>query len=139
MDNPVDHPIDLGLVNYVKHPTNPNYVVYRFADIERANSFEKGLDELGIWFEKGTEEKKQRTYTLFGIHKNDFKKTEQLNYDVEARHKKPFIPIKGLRYFLLLFSALVLILAVMGYCEQQKKLSLHNQSDLTLNRSGQMN
>ena len=46
VDNPVDNVVDLGLVNYVQHPSNPNYIVYRFVDPERAASFEK---ELSVW------------------------------------------------------------------------------------------
>ena len=41
MDNPIDNVVDLGLVNYTKHPDNPRYIIYRFADEGRASSFEK--------------------------------------------------------------------------------------------------
>lgn len=126
MDNPVDHIVDLGLVNYVRHPTNPDYMVYRFGDAERANSFEKALKEAGIPFERAVEERKQRDYHLFGIHKNDYKRTVQLNFLVEAEHKKPLIPFKVFRYFLILFSMTALTLAVVGYCKQQEKLASHN-------------
>jgi hypothetical protein len=133
IENPVDHIVALGLVNYVKHPTNQNYVVYRFADEERAKSFEKALLEKEIWHEKSTDDSKSRPYYLFGIHKNDYKKTQVLNFEVEASHKKPFIPFSGLRYGLILFSMTVLILAVMGYCKSQEKLASYNNSDLTIN------
>ena len=94
MENPVDHTIDLGLVNYVQHPSNPQYIVYRFADKNRADSFKTELVNQKIWFEENTEPKRSKEYTLFGIHKGDFKKTESINYRVEAKHKKPFIPFK---------------------------------------------
>ncbi len=136
MENPVDHTIDLGLVNYVKHPSNRNYIVYRFVDPERAASFEFELTERSIWFEKSDEEKRGRTYLLFGVHKNDFKITEKINFQVEAKHKKPFIPFKLLRYPIMFISAIMLTLAIMGYCEQQKKLRSYNDAHQSVNNQG---
>ena len=133
MDNPVDHIVDLGLVNYVKHPTNPDYIIYRFADEDRADSFEAALTKEEIWFEKDADKKHTAKYILFGIHKRDFNRASQLNYEVEAKHKKPFIPFKAFRYFMLLFSAVAITLAIIGYCEQQKELSLHNNPDHSVN------
>ena len=133
MENPIDHTVDLGLVNYVKHPSNPSYIVYRFVDPERATSFEHELTERNIWFEKSDEEKRGRKYLLFGIHKNDFKVTEKINFLVEAKHKKPFIPFKWLRYPLMVISAILLTVAIMGYCEQQKTLSSYDNLHLSIN------
>lgn len=126
-DNPVDHKLDLGFVNYVQHPQNSEYIVYRFADEKRANDFEAELIIQKIWFEKGTEEKRSVNYILFGVHKTDFKVAQKINYSVEGKNKKPFIPVAWLRYFLLLFSGIVLTLAIMGYCEAQKKLDVENK------------
>lgn len=133
MDNPVDHPIDLGLVNYSRHPSNSQYVVYRFADENRANSFEKALLEKDIQFEKDTHEKKQVTYYLFGIHKNDYKVTEKINFAVEGEHRKPFIPFAAFRWFLILFSTGILFLAIMGYCKAQQKLTSYDETPPTIN------
>jgi hypothetical protein len=133
MENPVDHTLDLGFVNYVQHPENPNYIVFRFHDPNRAHSFESALNENQIWFEKGEEEKRGTMVQLFGIHKNDFKKVEKINYQVEGKHKKPLIPWKGLRYFLLLFSLTVLTLAIIGYCKQQEKLRSFEETNQSLN------
>lgn len=119
MDNPIDHPIDLGLVNYTRHPENNEYVVFRFPDIGRADSFEQHLKEEKIWFERSLEDHKQRTYYLFGLHKTDFKRAEKLNMLVEGKHKKPLIPVASLRWFIVLFGMTALILAVVGYCKQQ--------------------
>lgn len=133
MDNPVDHPIDLGLVNYSRHPSNREYVVYRFADEHRAKSFEEALIEKNIKFESDTHEKKLVTYYLFGVHKNYFKVTEKINFAVEAKHRKPFIPFRGFRYFLLLMSAIVMCLAIMGYCKAQNKLSSYGENASSIN------
>lgn len=126
VNNPVDNIVDLGLVNYVQHPSNPEYIVYRFVDPERAASFEKELEAQSIWFEKDLENKRQKEYTLFGIHNRDFKRTDKINFKVEGKHKKPLIPFKGFRYFILLLGLGLLTLAIVGYCKQQEKLRLYN-------------
>lgn len=133
MDNPIDHPIDLGLVNYSRHPGNSEYVVYRFADEFRAKSFEEALTEKNINFEKDTHEKKQVTYYLFGVHKNDYKVTEKINFAVEGKHRKPLIPFAGFRWFLILFSAGLMFLAIMGYCKAQEKLTSYDETSSTIN------
>ena len=133
MENPIDNIVDLGLVNYVKHPTNSNYIVFRFPDKARADSFQVELELKGIWFERGEEEKRARTYHLIGIHKNDFKSTEKINYLNEAKHKKPIIPFKPLRYGLILISTALITLAIIGYCKQQKVLALHENSTTLIN------
>lgn len=133
MENPIDSIIDLGLVNYVKHPTNPNYIVYRFPDKNRADSFQIELEKLGIWFERGEEEKRTRTYHLIGIHKNDYKNTIRLNYLVEAKHKKPLIPFKALRYGLILMSTALMTLAIVGYCKRQNILASHENPTTSIN------
>ena len=51
MENPIEH-LDLGFVNFTKHPENPNFVVYRFTDPERANSFRAELIANNISFEE---------------------------------------------------------------------------------------
>jgi hypothetical protein len=133
MENPVDHTVDLGLVNYVQHPTNPNYIVYRFAEKGRAESFEAALKEQDIWYEKDKEDKRGKEYTLFGIHKTDFKRTEKLNYTVEAKHKKPFIPFLGLRMIVLFIGLGLLTLAIVGYCKQQNKLASYDENGVLIN------
>ena len=135
MENPVDNIVDLGLVNYVKHPTNPNYIVYRFPDKARADSFQFELEQKKIWFERGEEEKRQRTYHLIGIHKNDYKYTVRLNYLVEAKHKKPLIPFKALRYGLMMISGFLLTLAIVGYCKRQNTLASHENPTVSINNS----
>lgn len=128
MDNPVDNIIDLGLVNYVAHPENKNFVVFRIPDIERAISFEALLVEQEIWFEKGEEDKRGKVYTLFGIKNSDFKKAEKINFTVEAKHKKPFIPFRGFRWFVILIGVSILVLSLIGYCKAQKTLEESNRN-----------
>lgn len=135
VDNPVDNIVDLGLVNYVQHPSNPEYIVYRFVDPERAASFEKELEDQSIWFEKDIENKREKEYILFGVHSRDFKRTDKINFKVEGKHKKPLIPFKGFRYFILILGLGLLTLATIGYCKQQEKLSLYNDDGASLKES----
>ena len=135
MDNPVDHVVDLGLVNFVKHPSNPEYIIYRFADEERADSFEAALIEEKIWFEKGSQKGRIKTFLLYGVHKSDFDATQRINFAVEAKHKKPFIPHSGIRYLLLGISMILMTLAIVGYCKQQEKLSSYNDDGTLKNES----
>ncbi len=133
MENPIDSIVDLGLVNHVKHPTNPNYIVYRFPDVHRADSFQFELEQKNIWFERSEEQKGQRTFHLIGIHKNDYKKTVHINYIVEAKHKKPLIPFKTLRFGLLLLTGGLLTLAIIGYCKRQNVLASHENNGVSIN------
>lgn len=116
MDSKVENIVDLGLVNYVRHPSDPSYVVFRFADSHRAEQFEKELKAQKIWYEKGEEDSKNRTYTLFGIHKKHFDKAQRINFMVEAKNRKFLIHNKVFRYTLLLISIGTVILAFVGYC-----------------------
>jgi len=115
MENPIDHNIDLGFVNFVKHPENENYTVFRFRDENRAKSFEIELCSSNIWFEKSQSSNKGKTYFLFGIHKNDFKKAQSINFKVEAQHKKRIIPGKIFRGFILIIGLGALALSIIGY------------------------
>ena len=115
MENPIDHTIDLGFVNYVTHPENNKYIVFRFADSARSDSFEKELVAEKIWHEKSDEEKRGKTYDLFAIHTSDFKKVQQINYKVEAGHKKYIISNKPIRIIVLIFGLVVLTLTLVGY------------------------
>ena len=133
-DNPIDNPLDLGFVNYVQHPENKDYVVFRFSDIHRANDFETLLTEQKIWFERDKEMKRTVEVTLFGIHKTDYNKAQSINFQVEGKHKKPLIPFKGLRYSVLIIGLSLLTLAIVGYCKRQDKLQSVNETLRTINK-----
>lgn len=123
MDSKVENIIDLGLVNYVRHPSNPNYVVFRFANKIKADDFERTLTKDKIWFEKGEEDTRGKTYYLFGIHNRDYSKVERINFDVEGRNRNFLIGNKFFRWTLVLFSMGVMILATVGYCSRPDLLS----------------
>ena len=116
MDSKVENIVDLGLVNYVRHPSDPNYIVYRFADIKRAVDFEKELVLNKIKFEKDEQGTKNRTYTLFAVHKNHFERAQRINFLVEAKNRTFLISNKIFRYTLLIISIGTVVLATVGYC-----------------------
>ena len=121
MENPIEH-LDLGFVNYTQHPTNPKYIVYRFTDEKRANSFRVLLSENNIELEEDSEEKKQQTYTLFAIHQKNYKKSMKLNFEVEKKHKKPLIPFKIFRWSVVIFGIAILLLSILSYCKHMEHL-----------------
>jgi hypothetical protein len=131
MENPVDHTLDLGFVNFIQHPENKNYVVFRFSDQARATSFEEALSNDNIWFEKADEEKRGKTYFMFGVHKNDFTRVQKINFAVEGKHKKPFIKYRILRITMYLFTAIVMTLAVIGYYKNKGNNTLIKKAEST--------
>lgn len=122
MENPIEH-LDLGLVNFTKHPNDPNYIVYRFTDLNKANSFREELILNNISFEQDTEKKKQLTYTLFALKKKHYKKTMEINFKVEGEHKTPLIPFRLLRWTVLLFGLGILLLSILSYCKHMTYLN----------------
>ena len=78
--------------------------------------------------------KRTTEIVLFGIHKTDYTKAQKINYSVEGKHKKPIIPFKGLRYTILIVGMGLLLLATIGYCKAQNKLSLINQDNSLHNK-----
>jgi hypothetical protein len=115
MDPGVENIVDLGLVNYVRHPTNPNFIVFRFVDKQRAAHFEQALVEHKIWFEKGDEQGRTKFYYLYGIRNRDYKKVQAINFSVEGKHRKFIIANTYLRWGLVLFFLGVCTFAFIGY------------------------
>lgn len=115
MDPGVENIVDLGLVNYVRHPTNPNFIVFRFVDKKRADHFEQALVEHKIWFEKGEEQGRTKFYYLYGIRNRDYKKVQAINFSVEGNHRKFIIANKFLRWGLVLFFIGICTFAFIGY------------------------
>lgn len=116
MASQVEHITDLGLVNYVQHPSNPDYIVFRFADVERATTFQTALEDNKIWYERSEEMGRMRLFYLFGVHRHDYDKVQRINFEVEAKHRDFIIGNTFLRWFLILFSTGIITLAFVGYC-----------------------
>lgn len=102
-------------INFREHPSRYQLYVFFFYEPERAACFEEMLLQHNISYEKEVtvEEKKEVIY--YGIKKTEYEKAKHLNYLVSARFRKPFIEDAGLRYVVLIISAVALLLAIAGY------------------------
>ena len=126
MEAGLEH-FDMGLVNYRQHPTNVNYIDYRFKDLERANTFEEFLLKEGLWFERSNPVEDEKQIYMFAIEKKHFQKSQKVNFSTEAKHKKFLIPNSILRYFFVSMMLGVLLLATLGYSESRKRLKLESE------------
>ncbi|MCB0478222.1 MAG: hypothetical protein KDC84_08665 [Crocinitomicaceae bacterium] len=115
MEDNLDNKLDIGFVNYKKHPSNQNYVVFRFKETNMADFFRSRLEEEKIWFEEGLDELKSgKKVVMFGVHKTDYSKAQKINYETSGKHRKPFIADKALRYTLMTLLFGLLALAIYG-------------------------
>lgn len=103
--------------NYFIHPGDNRYYVFTFREKEHADAFQSQLDAAAIEYEPH-EEDGQR---LFGIHRNHFTQALRCNHLVHARYRTKFIPVRGLRYALLIGTGAVLMLAIIGALTQSAK------------------
>ena len=126
MEAGLEH-FDMGLVNYRQHPTNVNYIVYRFKDINRANTFEEKLSQANIWYERSDPEEDEKVLYMFAVEKKFFNKTQKLNFETEAKHEKFLIQNGYLRSFFVLFFSGIIVLASVGYCKSRKILEKETQ------------
>lgn len=104
------------LLNYKDHPEDTKYLVFQFYTIEMAIAFEQYLTLANIPFEKD-EDIDDRNYPryLFGVRKVHQKEAIRCNNKVMAAHKQKFIPQKGMRLGLLIFTFLMILFALSGY------------------------
>lgn len=106
------------ITNFYEHPTDPNYIVFHFLKEAQANEFEKSLKENEIDFEKFVE-KEENTIWMFAVKKRHESQAVNLNYLAIGKHRDPFIPQRGWRWALLIFTAICITLAVIGYLKKQ--------------------
>ena len=105
----------LNITNYRDHPTRPGYTVFHSFDENYAHDFKKLLEENNIWFETDTDKKDGKTIYLFGVRNSDLKKVVKLNYLVIGKYRKPFIPNKFFRWFVVLLGIFLVFVAIIGY------------------------
>lgn len=115
MEDGLDSPLDLGFVNYKRHPSDSRYMVFRFKEADMADFFRAELVKQNLWFEEGAETLSNgKNVVLFGVHNTDYKKVQRINFQTSAKFKPRFISNKPLRYFLLGFFFLFLLFAIFG-------------------------
>ncbi|WP_027418347.1 hypothetical protein [Crocinitomix catalasitica] len=106
---------NLGLVNYIDHPTDKSYKVFSFNSDDQASFFEEQLNNSKVGFEKDTETVKDELLYLYAIHQKHFEKAQQANFDVSAKFKGFIIKNAVLRYSLIIFVLAVITLGLIGY------------------------
>ena len=98
-------------VNHHTHPGDTRYHVFVFREARYVSRFEARCQEEGIPYEKHEEGEE----VMFGIAKTHFTQALRANHLVYAEFRSHFIPSRGWRWGLLVFTTAVLALALMGW------------------------
>ena len=98
-------------VNHYTHPGDTRYHVFVFREAHYVSRFESCCQEEGIPYEKHEEGEE----VMFGIAKTHFSQALRANHLVYAEFRSHFIPSRSWRWGLLVFTAAVLGLALMGW------------------------
>lgn len=107
--------LDLGFVNYRVHPNNKDYYVFRFKDQERAQTFKEELDLANIRYESSEQQMDSKLLYLFAVHYRHFQQVQEINFNTEAKHRHPFMKDRLFRYFVLVITIGLIILAIISY------------------------
>ena len=99
--------------NYFEHPGDNRYMVFTFPNEDEAETFQSQLEALGIPFESHVDPEEREPH-LFGVSKRHFKEALRENHLIKARTRTKFIPVAGLRWFLLVGTAALVALAIIG-------------------------
>ncbi len=107
--------IPFNITNQIEHPTRPNYLVFHFKKEESANEFEKELKNGNFFYERATQDEDDGSVRhLFGVRKSDLNEIEVINYAIIGKYREPFIKDKKVRYAVVGFGILLVILAILG-------------------------
>jgi hypothetical protein len=112
-----------GLVNYRRHPENPNYIVFGFNSTEEAAIFEKELTKSKISFEKDKEETEDGTVYLFAVAESSMDEALSANGVVHIAKRDPLLKNNFIRYALIIFVLFLSALAIIGYVKNSHKVS----------------
>ena len=101
----------LSLTNFEDHPTDHRYMVFNFPTSQMAGEFMDALTMKAIPFEV---DDSGGPPFLIGVKKHFRERAVKENYIVTGRHRRPFIVDPVFRWFVFIFVALAIILAVAG-------------------------
>ncbi len=101
----------LNLTNFDDHPTEPTWMVFRFKDRNMEREFIEGLDAERISYELSEEDGVMR---LIGVKQRHRDAAIRINYAVLGRHREPFIADKAIRWAILGFALILVLLAFLG-------------------------
>ncbi len=98
-------------VNHYTHPGDTRYHVFVFRETHYASRFQERCEDECIPFERHEEDGN----VMFGIAKVYFKEALKMNHLVYAEFRSHFIPSRNWRWGLLLFTAAIIGLALIGW------------------------
>ncbi|MBL7965223.1 MAG: hypothetical protein JNM31_15415 [Flavobacteriales bacterium] len=101
----------LDITNYREHPTEVNWLVFRFGERAWRDEYAEELRKAGIPHEVDPENKAPY---MVAVRRGQRKKAVELNYLVLGRHRSPFLGSGALRWVLIGLVVLTLLLAVIG-------------------------
>lgn len=107
----------MRLTNYYEHRADNRYYVFEFFLAEHADEFQQLLEEKSLTFERFFDAGDTNKH-YFGVEKAKLREAMWCNNMVHARHRKPFIPSAFFRWTLLLFTAGMIALAILGYLQK---------------------
>lgn len=99
--------------NWYSHPGDNRYHVFEFRSKELADEYQRDLELAGIDFERAPAE--SDGLERFGVHRTEFQAALRVNHLLHGRHRRPFIANSVLRWIMLLTTAAVVGLAVVGW------------------------
>ena len=99
--------------NWYSHPGDNRYHVFEFRSKALADEYQRDLELAGIDFERAPVE--PDGLERFGIHRSEFQAALRVNHLLHGRHRRPFIANPALRWVMLLITAAVVGLAVVGW------------------------
>ncbi|MCH1581494.1 MAG: hypothetical protein L7S63_00080 [Flavobacteriales bacterium] len=108
----------MRLTNWYTHPADNRYHVFEFRDAQLAQEFERDLRAASIDFEQAPVEAgngEAQPLFQFGVHRKAFKQALKVNHLLHGRHRRPFIAHLGLRWLMLLVTASMVVLAIVGW------------------------
>lgn len=101
----------LNLTNFDDHPTEPTWLVFRFGDRDMGREFVEGLEAAGIPYEANEDDESMR---LIGVKQRYRDAAVRINYAVLGRHREPFIGDGYIRWALIGFTLVLVVLALVG-------------------------
>ncbi|MCB9170833.1 MAG: hypothetical protein H6597_04020 [Flavobacteriales bacterium] len=99
------------ITNFDDHPSDPNWVVFRFSGRAIADEFKAELEQAAIGFEQDTGEEAP---FLLAVKQRHREQAVRLNYLVLGRHRSPFMADPILRWSVIGLVGAAIILALLG-------------------------
>lgn len=105
---------DIVYRNFESHEKQRAFIVFYFHGKDPADYFESLLIEHDVPYERGDGKDIMRRH-LFGIHRKHQLIAEKLNNETGNFFRKPFLSDNMLRYAVLIFTLIVVVLAIVGF------------------------